>query len=104
MRKGIPEGGGYPGSDKIQCGIRATLLRYGIRLLPWKWDSPKLGEENDIRDSNDGSSGRGILVKKRRESGIRILPFQILIYHWNEVVPFLKPNVSRPRHLCVRNL
>ena len=100
----FPRGGGIRELTKIQCGIRATLPRYGIRLLPWKWDSPKFGEENDIRNSNDGSSGRGILVEKRRESGIRILPFQILIYHWNEVVPFLKPNVSRPRHLCVRNL
>ena len=86
----FPRGGGMRDLTKIQCRVRATLPRYGIRLLPWKWDSPKFGEENDIGDSNDGSSGRGILVEKRRESGMRIFPFQFLIYHRNELVSFFK--------------
>ena len=89
--------GGIRDLTKIQCRIRATLPRYGIRLLPWKRDSPKFGKENDIRDSNDGSSGRGILVEQRRESGITIFPFQILIYHWNEVVPFFKAKYKQAK-------
>lgn len=47
----------------------------GIRDLttPGKWDSPKFrhecstGEENDIKDSDDRSSGCGTLEKKERE-------------------------------------
>ena len=93
----FPRGGGIRYLTKIQCRIRATLPRYGIRLLPWKRDSPKFGEENDIRDSNDGSSGRGILVEQRRESGIRNFPLQILIYHWNELVPFFKAKCKQAK-------
>ena len=50
---------------KIQCGIRETyrLLGTGSWLLSGKQDSPKFGQgcgkgkENDIRDSNEKSSG-----------------------------------------------
>ena len=31
----------------------------------------RIGEENDIRDSQDRNAGCGILVKKKRECGIR---------------------------------
>ena len=48
----------YPGS-----GIRQNLGK-GCRI----------GKENDIRDSGDRSSARGILVKKGRECGISTLP------------------------------
>ena len=48
----------YPGS-----GIRQNLGK-GCRI----------GKENDIRDSGDRRSARGILVKKGRECGISTLP------------------------------
>ena len=74
---------------KIQYGIRetlngiriqpkysaelATLMGWGIWLLPWKRDSQKIwaegsriGKENDIRDSNKGRSRRGIPVRTER--------------------------------------
>ena len=38
------------------------------------WSRNGIGKENDIRDSDDRSSGCGIPVRKERDYGIRALP------------------------------
>ena len=45
----------------------------GDLTAPGKGDAPKFGYEmeNDIWNSNDRSSGCGVLVKTKRECGIR---------------------------------
>ena len=60
-----------------------------VWLLPAKRDSPKFGhgygiwKENDIQDSNDISSGCGILVKEARTWGHDI-PFPILYHNYKK--------------------
>ena len=63
---------GIPGTrdwTKIQFGIRETLTGYVLCLLPEKRNSSKFGhgretgKENDIRESDDRSSGYGIVIK-----------------------------------------
>ena len=54
-----------------------NVNRIGDLTAPGKGDAPKFGhemgdwEKKDIWNSNDGSSGCGVLVKTKRECGIR---------------------------------
>ena len=72
--KGIP---GIWDLSKIQRGIRETFTGYGIWLRTFKagfakiWSRNGIGKENDIRDSDDRSSGCGIPVRKERDCRIR---------------------------------
>ena len=72
--KGIP---GIWDLSKIQRGIRKTFTGYGIWLRTFKagfakiWSRNGIGKENDIRDSDDRSSGCGIPVRKERDCRIR---------------------------------
>ena len=72
--KGIPE---IWDLSKIQRGIRETFTGYGIWVRTFKagfsqiWSRNGIGKENDIRDSDDRSSGCGIPVRKERDCRIR---------------------------------
>ena len=75
--KGIP---GIWDLSKIQRGIRETFTGYEIWLRTFKagfakiWSRNGIGKENDIRDSDDRSSGCGIPVRKERDCRIRAPP------------------------------
>ena len=83
---------------KIHCRIRATYQDTGLDCYPESGIRQNLGKKTIFGIAMTEVQDAGFSWNRGGKAGSGSgFPFQILIYHWNEVVPFFKAKCKQAK-------